>query len=287
MELADQPHVAEQAGVRRVEIVSSQSPGKRGDPIDDDVLARLQVRVDDLAEIFLQDVARYRGVSADKVMQDFGQGDVLIGDKAVRAGMADRVGSLATVLSDLQLSAQPSAQDMSMPKNAALAADEDKKDKDDEDKDEAEHDEPDGDECEDEDGEDKKDKDDKDDDDDDEKAAMRATIVALQAQLADGAQRGPTAEEWTDAQVKKGYPAAARATLLELRRRRPKAAEKSAADVLATVGQHKRQTRLTAGGAPVGTTEERAATTARAGGKVSVDEQAKIKAHAQALLNQN
>lgn len=99
--LTDTSKAQEQAGVRRVEIVSSQSPGKRGSPIDDEVLARVQARVDDLAAIFVSDVARYRNTSEDKVLADFGQGDVMIGQKAVAQGLADRLGSLDDVLDDV------------------------------------------------------------------------------------------------------------------------------------------------------------------------------------------
>lgn len=102
--VVDDSQAQEKMGVRRVEIVSSQSPGKRGEPIDDDVLARLQARADELAEIFVSDVARFRGTSTAKVLEDFGQGDVLLGAKAVAAGMADRIGSLDALMAQLSAS---------------------------------------------------------------------------------------------------------------------------------------------------------------------------------------
>ncbi len=107
--MIDDSGAQEKLGVREIEIISSQSPGKRGTPVDDEVTARVQRRADDLAEVFISDVARYRGVSTDKVLSDFGDplGDVLIGRKAVAAGLADRLGSLDDLL--LQLRA-PAAQ---------------------------------------------------------------------------------------------------------------------------------------------------------------------------------
>lgn len=114
--VVDDAAAQEKIGVRRVEIVSSQSPGKRGEPIDDDVLARLQSRADELAEIFVQDVARFRGTDPERVLAEFGQGDVLIGGKAVAAGMADRIGSLDALMA--QLSAPPAGAPQTAPAGA-------------------------------------------------------------------------------------------------------------------------------------------------------------------------
>ncbi len=114
--VVDDAAAQEKIGVRRVEIVSSQSPGKRGEPIDDDVLARLQSRADELAEIFVQDVARFRGTDAERVLAEFGQGDVLIGSKAVAAGMADRIGTLDALMA--QLSAPPAGAPQTAPAGA-------------------------------------------------------------------------------------------------------------------------------------------------------------------------
>jgi ClpP class serine protease len=46
---------------RSIEFISSQSPHKRPDPTTQAGGARIQARVDDLAAIFIADVARYRG----------------------------------------------------------------------------------------------------------------------------------------------------------------------------------------------------------------------------------
>jgi ClpP class serine protease len=83
------------------EIVSAQSPKKRVDPTTEAGRAELQSLVDGLAQIFIESVAAYRGVSVEKALADFGQGGLLIGRKAVQAGMADRVGSLESLISKL------------------------------------------------------------------------------------------------------------------------------------------------------------------------------------------
>lgn len=91
---------------RSIEFVSSQSPHKRPDPTTERGGARIQARVDELASIFIADVARFRGVSPETVAADFGQGDLLVGQAAVDAGLADRVGSFEGVIAGLQQEAR-------------------------------------------------------------------------------------------------------------------------------------------------------------------------------------
>jgi ClpP class serine protease len=84
-----------------VEIVSTQSPRKRADVRTDDGRAQVQATTDELAQVFIDTVARHRGVTAATVMSDFGGGGLLIGQSAVDAGMADEVGALETLLLSL------------------------------------------------------------------------------------------------------------------------------------------------------------------------------------------
>ena len=84
-----------------IEIVSSQSPLKRATPDTDAGLAEIQREVDELAQVFIAAVAAHRGLSVDRVMSDFGRGGVLLGAAAVRAGMADAVGTLEQLIQDL------------------------------------------------------------------------------------------------------------------------------------------------------------------------------------------
>lgn len=86
---------------KTLEFVSSQSPHKRLDLDVDADQQRLQQRVDDLAQIFIDNVAQHRGVSAKTVQSEFGQGAVLIGKQAVQVGLADELGTLDSVLAAL------------------------------------------------------------------------------------------------------------------------------------------------------------------------------------------
>lgn len=82
----------------RIEIVSSQSPNKRVDPTTEEGRAQIQATVDDIADVFIETMARNRGVDVETVLSDFGRGGVLVGRKAVAAGMADRIDSLENVI---------------------------------------------------------------------------------------------------------------------------------------------------------------------------------------------
>lgn len=84
-----------------VEIVSTQSPRKRTDVRTDDGRAQVQATTDELAQVFIDTVARHRGVTVATVMSDFGGGGLLIGQSAVNVGMADEVGSLESLLLSL------------------------------------------------------------------------------------------------------------------------------------------------------------------------------------------
>lgn len=89
-------------GIKRMEIVSAQSPYKRVDPATEEGRSRLQARVDALSEVFIAKVARNRGKDEETVLKEFGQGDVFVGQAAVNAGLADRVGSYEGTISELQ-----------------------------------------------------------------------------------------------------------------------------------------------------------------------------------------
>jgi signal peptide peptidase SppA len=88
-------------GRREYVIVSSQSPHKDVDATKEGDRARVQQIVDDLAAVFVAKVARNRGVSEETVLERFGQGDVLVGQKAVAAGLADRLGSFEGIVAQL------------------------------------------------------------------------------------------------------------------------------------------------------------------------------------------
>lgn len=88
-------------GVKTVEFVSSQSPYKAADMNSKDGRARIQARVDALADVFVNTVATNRDASRAYVLEYFGRGDVLIGQAAIDVGMADEFGTFESTLSGL------------------------------------------------------------------------------------------------------------------------------------------------------------------------------------------
>jgi len=93
-----------------IEIVSSQSPFKRLNPETDEGRAKLQTRIDAMAEVFVNTLARNRGIEATQVLEQFGGGDILIGAHAVNAGLADRIGSLEKLIAEFSASSNPALQ---------------------------------------------------------------------------------------------------------------------------------------------------------------------------------
>ncbi len=84
-----------------IEIVSSQSPFKRLDLETDTGRAKLQARIDAMGEVFVKTIARNRSVDPPQVLERFGGGDILIGEHAVTAGLADRIGSLEKLITEI------------------------------------------------------------------------------------------------------------------------------------------------------------------------------------------
>jgi ClpP class serine protease len=106
-----------------IEIVSSQSPNKRQDPSTETGRAAYQKHLDDLAEVFVQRVARNMAVSRDTVINEFGGGGILIGQDAVDKGMAHRLGSLEGVIAELKTGKKATMD----PKNEETGASDDNK----------------------------------------------------------------------------------------------------------------------------------------------------------------
>jgi signal peptide peptidase SppA len=88
-------------GIRKEVVTSSNAPLKRLNFDNEEHRAELQRELDSIESVFIKAVARNRGVTVDQVKQDFNQGGVLAGADAVKAGMADRTGSLEEVIKEL------------------------------------------------------------------------------------------------------------------------------------------------------------------------------------------
>lgn len=86
---------------KSVQFVASQSPNKRPDPESERGKSQIQRHIDDLAEVFIDTVARNRGWTAEEVIEKGDAGNILAGRRAVAAGLADRLGSLEGLIAEL------------------------------------------------------------------------------------------------------------------------------------------------------------------------------------------
>jgi len=87
-------------GVREFKFISSKSPRKQPDPATKEGAKDIQSMVDQLADIFIADIARNRGVGVDTVESSFGQGSVMLAEQAHSVGLIDGISTFEGVISD-------------------------------------------------------------------------------------------------------------------------------------------------------------------------------------------
>ena len=84
-----------------IEIVSNVSPYKRPDPATEEGRKVLAEQVDDLGDHFVNDTAKYRGITRKFVLENYGQGMVKIGPRAKSIGLVDDLGTLGELVHKL------------------------------------------------------------------------------------------------------------------------------------------------------------------------------------------
>jgi ClpP class serine protease len=80
-----------------IKIISTISPLKQATPETEAGRAEAQRIVDELAAVFVADIAAYRNTTPEAVAAGFGRGGVLVGAAAVAAGMADAIGTFESL----------------------------------------------------------------------------------------------------------------------------------------------------------------------------------------------
>lgn len=93
--------VVSKSNEKSVIFKSSQSPMKNVEAESELGKAEYQSKVDYLASIFIDKVAKYRGITSDEVINRGNKGGVLVGAVAVTAGLADRLGSMDSLIEEL------------------------------------------------------------------------------------------------------------------------------------------------------------------------------------------
>lgn len=89
---------ADHNGFMEYEIVSSNAENKRVDPSTEEGQSVIRETLDEIESSFVADVARNRNVGIEKVLSDFGRGGLLIGQKALKAGMVDKIDTFESTL---------------------------------------------------------------------------------------------------------------------------------------------------------------------------------------------
>jgi len=90
------------AGVKTTVFRSTEHKAEGIGPLSEDSAGYMQSRVMAYHDMFVNDIARNRKTTASKVNEDYGKGRVMGAEQAVKAGMADRVATLETVISEMQ-----------------------------------------------------------------------------------------------------------------------------------------------------------------------------------------
>lgn len=100
----------EKAGIKTTLVSAGEYKVERNpfEPLSDEAQAAMQERVDSIYDSFVNAVAAGRGVDAETVKENFGKGRMVLAPLAVKAGMADRVGTFAQTLARLEKAAAES-----------------------------------------------------------------------------------------------------------------------------------------------------------------------------------
>lgn len=91
----------DQSGYKNIEIVSSNAKNKRPDPRTPEGINEICRELNELESQFINAVANFRDLTIDQIKNDFGQGGVLIGAKAVQIKMADMLGTYESAIAAL------------------------------------------------------------------------------------------------------------------------------------------------------------------------------------------
>lgn len=113
--ISDTKEKDKKEGIQNIEIVSSIAPQKRPDLTTSEGQAPIQKIVNDLGFIFAESIARNRGTDLKNVLENFGQGGVLLAKDALKSGMIDEIGTLESTIAQHN-NTQQSTSGGSMPK---------------------------------------------------------------------------------------------------------------------------------------------------------------------------
>lgn len=105
--LRDEEEKDAKEGIKTLKFVSMNAPNKRPDLNTDEGKFLIQEQIDALGDLFISKVARNRSTEGNEitfkdVVKNYNKGGVLMGSEAVKAGLADELGSFESTLHKLQ-----------------------------------------------------------------------------------------------------------------------------------------------------------------------------------------
>jgi hypothetical protein len=95
------PRRREEVPIRFFAIAELKNP----DPGTEEFNAEVQGVIDAMAQVFVEAVARNRGVATETVLNNFGKGGTFVGQMAIEAGLADSIGTFEGTLAELSATA--------------------------------------------------------------------------------------------------------------------------------------------------------------------------------------
>lgn len=75
----------------KVVITSKNAPNKRLDPESKEGRQAIQEQADAIEEVFIETIARNRGITTDAVIKNYGRGGVFVGKSALESGLIDGI----------------------------------------------------------------------------------------------------------------------------------------------------------------------------------------------------
>ena len=93
----------EMQGIKTTELVAGKYKriASKYAPLTQEGRETIQGHLDYVYSVFVDDIAKFRGVSVEKVLTDMADGRVFIGKQAIEAGLVDGVSTLDALIADL------------------------------------------------------------------------------------------------------------------------------------------------------------------------------------------
>lgn len=100
----DVSRAEERVGVKTTEITAGKYKriASGYSPLSEEGRKDIQEKVDYIYSVFVNDIAKFRGVSVDTVLEKMADGKIFIGNQAKDAGLVDGVSTLDRLIADLQ-----------------------------------------------------------------------------------------------------------------------------------------------------------------------------------------